>query len=408
MTIAQYARLALRESRRSRGRIGLFMACIAVGVAAVVVVAGLSAGVIDGVRAEGQRLMAADVIVEGRRPLPPELDDVLNRFAPAKARERATAVERADVREFVSVVTAAATASHLAELKVVQGGYPFYGTLRLDPPKGLSELLAPDAVVVASDLLERLGIAVGGELRIGGAPFRVAGTVVEEPDKLEITFTLGPRVFLSPEGLARTALIDRGSRVEYRAMLKLPDGATADDAERLKSAIERGLGDSEFFRVRTFTEAQPQLRRSFERMGRYLGLVGLLSLLVGGVGVAQVARAWLASRMDDIAIMRCLGATPWEVVILFLAQVVALALIASIAGAALGTAIHWLLPTMLGGLLPADLIRPWQPAAIVRGMLLGIAVAIVFTLPLMAGLRRVPPVRVLRRDAEPVRAGWFG
>ena len=58
MKVAQYARLVARESRRSRGRIALFMGCIAVGVAAIVLVAGLSTSVNDGVRAEGRRLMA--------------------------------------------------------------------------------------------------------------------------------------------------------------------------------------------------------------------------------------------------------------------------------------------------------------------------------------------------------------
>src|SRR5690606_21556057 len=104
-------------------------------------------------------------------------------------------------------------ASLLAELKVVEGGYPFYGNLRLDPPRtpgqSLAELLTPETVVVAPELLTRLGIGTGDELRVGGAPFRVAAVVLEEPDKLNISFTLGPRVFLSPEGLFRTALLDR-------------------------------------------------------------------------------------------------------------------------------------------------------------------------------------------------------
>src|SRR5688500_14235191 len=113
MRLGHYARLAVRESRRSRGRIGLFVACIAVGVAAVVVVAGLSKGVNDGVRAEGRRLLAADVSVEGRRPLPDELNGVLTRFATERFGAGAS-IGRADVREFVSVILGGANASVLA------------------------------------------------------------------------------------------------------------------------------------------------------------------------------------------------------------------------------------------------------------------------------------------------------
>lgn len=382
------------------------MACIAVGVAAIVVVAGLSASVDEGVRKEGRRLMAADLAVEGRRPVPEDLGKRLAQFETASG-YAAGSIQRADLREFVSVVLKpGANVTQLAELKVVEGAYPFYGKLKLDPDRPLPTLLSADTIVVAQELLAKLALKPGDELNIGGATFRIAGTVLEEPDKVGVSFTLGPRVFLSPEGLSRTALLDRGARVEYRALLKLPDGATAEDAVRLEQHLAAWLPDDGTFRARSFLEAQPALRRSFNRMGRYLGLVGLLSLLVGGVGVAQVARAWLASRMDSIAILRCLGMRPWEVVLLYFAQVVVMALVASLLGAALGTALQWVVPRLMSGLLPEELINAWQPWAVLRGVLLGLVVAIVFTLPLLIGLRGVPPVRVLRRDAEPVRPSW--
>src|SRR5690606_38034045 len=136
----------------------------------------------------------------------------------------------------------------------------------------------------------------------------------------------------------RTALVDLGSRIEHRALFRLPAGSTAEHAGELERWLRERMPDASYYRVRTFTEAQPSLRRSFIRMGRYLGLVGLLSLLVGGVGVAQVARAWLASRMDDVAVMRCLGVRSGEVIATFTLQVLAMALAASVIGALLGAA----------------------------------------------------------------------
>jgi putative ABC transport system permease protein len=396
MRLATYVRLARRESRRGRARISLFVACIALGVAAVVVVAGFAAGIDQGVRDEGRRLLAADVAVDGWRPIPAELDAILS----------ATPARRTDVLKFVSVVLGpGARAAQLCEIKVIDAGYPFYGVLRFAPDRPAPELLAPYATVVAPELLARLGVQPGDELSIGGARFRIAGTVVEEPDRLSATFTPGPRVFLSPAGVARTTLLGPGARVEHRALIKLPKGATLTDAAALVRRIRAGLPGVETFRVRTFNEAQPALRRNVARIGDYLGLVGLLSLLVGGVGVAQVSRAWLAGRMDDIAVLRCLGATPGQVVALYAIQVASVSLLASAAGATLGTALHWSLPRLAGDLLPQDVIRPLQPWALVRGMALGVGVSLSFTLPALIGLRRVPPVRVLLRDAEPVEAG---
>jgi putative ABC transport system permease protein len=192
MRLSHYARIAVRESRRSRGRILLFAACIAVGVAAIVLVAGLSAGINEGIRTEGRRLLAGDVSVEGQRPLPAELNDILRQFAGS-----GSPIERTDLREFVSIVAGGNGATQLSEIKVVEGEYPFYGKLILDPDRPLGEILNESTVVVGRELLSRLDINVGDEVRLGGASFRVAGTVIEEPDKLSVSFTLGPRVFLS-------------------------------------------------------------------------------------------------------------------------------------------------------------------------------------------------------------------
>jgi putative ABC transport system permease protein len=396
MILFDYARLATRASRRSLGRMALVVVCIALGVASIVAVAGLAAAIDQGMRAEGRKLLAGDVAVEGWRPIPAELDGILAEVAGGGA------VRRADIHQFASVVLGPrAAASQLCEIKVISGAYPFYGELRLDPDRPIADLLAPDAAVVAPELLTRLGARAGDELTIGGARFRVAATIEEEPDKLSATFAIGPRVFLSPAGVARTSLLDRGARIEHRALLKLADAATSADATRLAERVRARLPGAEMFRVRTFEEAQPALRRSAARVGDYLGLVGLLSLLVGGVGVAQVSRAWLAARMDDIAVLRCIGATPVEVIAIYAAQVLAVALAASVLGAALGTALHAAVPKLVAGILPPELIHPVQPAAIGRGILLGLCAALLFTIPALLGLGRVPPVRVLLRDAEP-------
>ncbi len=70
MTPGFFFRTLIRESRGSRGRLAFFVACLAVGVAAVVAVAGLSASLEDGIRREARQLLAADLVVQGRPSLP--------------------------------------------------------------------------------------------------------------------------------------------------------------------------------------------------------------------------------------------------------------------------------------------------------------------------------------------------
>jgi len=403
VTLGFYVRALVRESRGSRGRLTFFIACLAVGVAAVVSVAGLSASLRDGIRREARQLLAADLAVRGNQPIPPEALTAIAALPGAR---------RTDVKETVTVAAAPGVngqpgPSQLVELKVVDGFYPFYGKLDLRPARPLHELLTPGTAVVAADLLSHWKLKVGDSLQIGGQTFRVAASVLAEPDRVGISFTIGPRVFLSGAGFARTHLEDQGSRMGYRTLVRLPDGisnaALDAAAERLKQALPGG----ESFRVETYRQAQPSLRQNISRVEKFLGLVALLSLFVGGIGVAQSVRAWLASRMDAIAILKCLGMRPREIFPLYLGQTVLLGLAGSIVGILAGVAVQMTLPRLFPDLIPPELIRPWQPAALLRGLGLGIGVAMLFSLPPLSAVLRVPPARVLRRDAEPLpRHRW--
>ncbi len=290
----------------------------------------------------------------------------------------------------------------LCEIKAVGPGYPFYGEVVTTPMRPLSELLTDDRVVVGPELLTRLGLTIGDELRVGSATFIINGTVAAEPDRLEIGFTLGPRVMMSPAGLDRTALLGLGSRVGYRVLVRLPGEATPAQVRAAAEPVRAAVVDPQFVEVETYAEAQPALRNALARVERFLGLVALVSLLIGGIGVAQAVRAWLAGRLDAIAVLRALGVRPREVFALYLGQTALLGLVGSVAGALVGVAVARLVPGFIGDLLPVQVEVGWQPAAMGRGVALGVGVAVLFALRPLFDVLRVPPVRVLRRDADPL------
>ena len=389
-----------RESRGSWKRFVFFVISLAVGVGAVVSVAGLGAEIHRIIRTEARQLLAADLAMSSRQPPPREWEDFL---------ARNPTFERTSIRELVAMtasrgVDSEAGASQLVELKVVDGLYPFYGELGLHPARPLGELLDADSAVIAPDLLQRLDLGLGDEVLIGGHPFTITATVDSEPDRMDGIFTLGPRVFLSGEGLERTDLIRYGSRVLYRELLKLPAALEPQRIERVAEEIEELLPAGGFFQVESYLEAQPALRQGLRRVERFLGLVALLSLLIGGVGVAQTVRAWLASRIDAIATLRCIGVRPNEVVLLYLGQTLALGLLGSLIGVALGLAVEWVVPSFLADLLPGRVTRLWHWSAVLKGLFLGVGVATLFSLPPLLSTRRIPPARVFRRDAEPLPA----
>jgi putative ABC transport system permease protein len=393
-----YLRTLGRESRGTRARLAFFVACLSVGVAAVVAVAGLSSSLDDGIRVEARQLLAADLAIVGNRPLPAGFDPTAG----------TAGVEKTRIEEAPTVVAAPSRAagrpgpSQLVELKAVTGAYPFYGTLVLKPARPLAELLAPDTTVVASDLLARLHLRLGDDLRIGGLDFRIAGVVLSEPDRVGVSFTVGPRVFISGAGLARTPLMGRGSRISHRLLLKFPAGTPGTRIQAVAERLKQTIPDPAFYRVETYRDAQPALRENLARVERFLGLVALLSLFVGGIGVAESVRAWLAGRLDAIAVLKCLGMRPREIFLLYLGQTALLGLAGSLVGIAAGVAVQQLLPGLFPDLIPAGMVHPWQPLALLRGLGLGAGVAILFSLAPLSAVLWVPPVRVLRREAEPL------
>ena len=393
----------VRETRGALGRAAFLVLCVAIGVAAVVTVSSLSSAVRAQLRGQSRELLAADLAIESYRPLPPELDAALAELAPG--------AERTNLREMASMVALAdseghATRSRLAELKVVEGRYPLHGELVLDPPGTLEERLSAESVLCGPDLLQSLDAEVGDELLVGGARFRIAGRVIDEPDRLEIGLVLGPRVFLTRAGLDRTALLGVGNRVKHRALLALPGNPDEAALRRLESDLRRDVPDGRQLRITSHFEAQPGVRRGLDRFTSYLGLVALLSLVLGGIGVAQVVRAWLGARTREVAIWRSLGLVPGEILGLLLLHVLLLALAGSLLGALLGGAAPLLAAQLApelfaGGLADAG---AWPLAALLRGLALGMGVAVLFALPALTAVWRVPPALVLRADAVPLSA----
>lgn len=400
MTAAALLRQIGREARGARGRAAFFVLCLAVGVGAVVAVAGFSASLRATLAREARQLLAADLRIRALQPIPPAVDDLL-------AGEAARGVRSTRITELVTVAaapqgTAGAGRSQLVELKAVDGEFPFYGTLKLAPQRPLSDLLADGGAVAGPELLARLGLRLGDPIAIGGRTFTLRGTVLAEPDRLGNAFSLGPRLFLAGESLRSTGLVAMGSRVTHRLLVRLPPGTSAEGVEAFAARLRGVLADPAFYRIETSAEGQPEMRRGVDRTERFLGLVALLSLVVGGVGVAQTVRAWLASRLDSIAVLKALGARPREILAIYVGQTVLLATAGSLAGIALGLALERLVPSLAGALLPIVPQFELQPLAMLRGLGLGVGIALLFAFPPLLAALAVPAARVLRREVEPL------
>jgi putative ABC transport system permease protein len=386
------AALAWRETRGAWRHFAGFLVCIALGVGALVAVLSVATALDRSLGKEARALLGGDIELRSARPLDP----------PAEAPVRELARRGADVIRLKEMVAMARNPAQgrslLVELKAVDHGYPLYGRLDTAPARSLDELLAGGGVVVEEAVLSRLGLVMGDALAIGDATLTVTGVIRKEPDRAASLFTLGPRVLLNVASLEATGLARFGSRVRYRTLLRLP-GEIEPGAAR--AALVQAMADPAV-RVATFDEAQPGLRRFFDQLTAYLRLVGVTSLLVGGIGVAAAVRAFLGRKVATIAILRCLGASARMLTAVYVVQSLALGALGSLAGAVLGTVAQLALGPLLQPFVPFELESRLAPGAVVTGLVAGCLATLLFALWPLLSARAVPPAILLR---HPVDAG---
>jgi putative ABC transport system permease protein len=387
--------MAWRQTRGAWRHFVAFFTCIALGVAALVSVGTLGANLENAVAREAKALTGGDLELRSARPLDHTAQDALDRL-------RADGARTTDVRELAAMArNPASGATHLVELKAVEATYPLYGRVDVTPvlPDG-APVVAGESALVERALLDRLGLTVGNELLLGTGRFTITGVIEREPDRAASFVTLGPRVMIDDRGLDATGLIGYGSRVRYRTLVRLADGTSTGAAHE---ALERAIADPSV-RVTAFDEARPGLRRFFSQLATYLGLVGLASLFVGGIGVASSVTMFVRRQLATLVVLKCLGAESRALLAASVLHIQALAVLGSLAGAGLGVLMQPALVRAVQPFAPFALQPSWDVWTLARGLLMGTLTALLCALWPLLAIRAVPPSLILRRDVE--AAAW--
>lgn len=411
--------MAWRETRGAWRHFLYFFVCIAVGVGALVAVSLFATNVERAIIREARGLLGGDLEVRLSHPLSVKGQGVLTSLT-----TRGIAITH--VSELIAMtarvdqVASGALSTQIAELKAVEQAYPLYGAIRLEPTEPLDALLHPDVrqcggrpcfgAVVQESLLIRMGLSVGERLKIGQALFLITGIVRTEPDRMANAFSLGPRVLVSQDGLSAAELIKPGSRVRERYLLKLPSHLSISS---LMPEL-RGRLATESARVSGYQDAQPQLKQFLLQLARYLGLIGLTALFIGGLGVVTSIQAFLREKLQTIAILKTVGADSATVIKTYTLQAVWLGLIGSLVGAALGISLQYGLPALVASLFASDLLDQlgFSPELsmsslwpVVKGVALGLLSTLLFALWPLLTIRNMKPAAIFRCDVEPMQPG---
>jgi putative ABC transport system permease protein len=390
-------KIAAREMHSSRGKFFFVILSVAIGVAALTGVRGFSASFRSTLLNRARSIMAADLSARMFQQPTPEQQKGLDEIA-------ASGVEITPVTELLSMASSAKTLDPLlVSLKAVDPAmYPFYGDVELAPATPLRTTLTSETVVVADDLLVRLNLKVGDQLKVGTRLFRIASVVVNEPDRLSSNFAAGPRVLISRQGLDASGLLAPGSHAGQRYLFKVPkpnNGAPISDkaVADLKARLEKLLPEAQIIDYR---ETNPALTQGLDRATSLLSLMSLVALVLGAIGVAMAMRAHLQQRLDTIAIMKALGARSGQIIKIYLLQTLLLGAAGGVLGVFLGVGVQLSFPYLLAKLIHVDTELHVQLSTVLTGLAVGILTTLLFTLPPLLDIRGVRPILILRRAVE--------
>lgn len=386
-------RQAARETRASWRRVGLYMGSITLGVAALVAINSFRANVEDSVGASGRELLGSDIRLRSSVPFPKPVQAVLDSMARA-----GHPVDYAV--NLASMALAPRTGlTRLVQVRGTGNALPMYGHWDTDPPGAWATFRGHDGAVVDPPILLQLGIHVGDTLAVGTRRFPVLGTLQGSGGEVLLQNSLAPRVYIPLGALDSTGLLAFGSLARYEVYLKVP--RAADRTRFLDRYRERFRGAD--IGVDTAEHMAEEVTEALGLLSKFLGLVGLAALLLGGVGVASAIHVFIKGRLETVAVLRCVGATQRAVFGAYLLQSAFLGFAGAAAGAVLGIGVQALLPRVLAPFLSVSVPFALSPTAILAGLGTGVWVAAIFALIPLLAVRDVAPLQALRHDYEPPR-----
>jgi putative ABC transport system permease protein len=385
--------MALREIRASWKRLLFFFVCIAIGVGSIVALRSVIQNVRAALARETRSLIASDILIASNRPFDPEVRALIAREL---ARGRITqAIDAVEIATMVRPADGARQTARMVELRAVQPGFPFYGSLTLRDGAYSHDRLKGRGVLVRPELLAQLDLQVGDRILIGTQPFEIRGVIASEPGRSLGAFSLGPRVLVDYADLAATGLLALGSRANYQVLVQAPEPTVRALGGDLTEAFK-----NRFVRSRGYWQNADRIGEDLTRAENYLSLVGLVILILGGIGVSSVTRVFVQQKVRSIAILKCLGGTSNRVLGIYMTQVLALGAAGSALGVALAAAAIAAVPVFvgnLGGALQVD--YGLSLSAVEQGLAIGVLVSLLFSVVPLLDVRLVKPSLLLRNDA---------
>lgn len=375
--------MAWRDSRQSRQRLLLFSSPLVFGVATLVAIQSLRDNIDDSIDEQSKALLGADLLLSSRQPLTEEGQALLREIGGDQIRE---------VSFTTMAYSSKADEARLVHLRGVEEGFPHFNTMDVAPLDAWDPFVVPGSHVMEQSLAEQLALEPGDTLKLGDLESRMAGTLLSSPPRASYFAAFSPQVVLPLEDIAKTNLLTERSLMFHRYYIRLTDGTDPDAlVDRLKDRFK-----TERLSWQTAEKRRRDISKQLDRLYRFLSLVSLASVVLGGIGIGSAIHQHVSRRLRSIAILRCLGATSRDALAIYLLQALALGALGCFFGSLLGVAIQASVLAVLSQITPLDIHFKLSLPAILTAAGLSLLICLSFAILPLLKIRHVPPLAAIR------------
>ncbi|MEQ8469946.1 MAG: FtsX-like permease family protein [Marinoscillum sp.] len=379
--------MAWRDSRKSKGKLMLFILSISLGIAALVGITSFRENLLKEIDQQAKTLIGADIEVKGNQPLPDSLMLAFYELAPEMSRET----------YFASMVYFPRTdGTRLAQVRALSGAYPYYGEIETEPASASREFQKGQFALVDEKLMIQYNVEIGDSVKVGEQQFEVIGKLQKIPGQTEIGATAAPVVYIPYNTLDQTDLLQKGSRVNYLSYFQFSD--KVDTTGKWSKLVQ--VADKQGYQIDDIEERKEDTGRAFKDLTNFLELVAFTALLLGCIGVASSMYVYSREKVAIVATLRCLGMRSAQAISIFLIQVGIFGFIGSALGSLLGVGLHVYLPILVKDFIPVDLVPSFSWLSVLSGIAIGVVVSVLFALISLVSLRNVSPLQAIRSDSE--------
>lgn len=298
----------------------------------------------------------------------------------------------------------------MVNVKAIEPLFPLRGQLEIEPS---AKAIQSGEVWLSQRAADLLKVKLGDTVSIADDTFRFSGVIVRDSNQ-ELGFSgFSPTVIIHQADIAKTHAIQIGSRIDYRLLMAGSPEQVQSFSKQFKQQHQpsKDVDETAGLRLRDASESNSRLLRPLENLDTFLQLANILTILLCGIAIALTSQRYVQQNQDHIALIRCLGASKFQILWAYIGLLCIVSAISIVLGSLLGLIMGFGLLQLMLQLIPqlelSFSVVPLLIGPLPIAIFTSVIVLLGFILPSIWELLNTPPIRVIREQAKSRKSLFF-